>query len=175
MDYYLSQSYRVTKIRSAPSPTVPYNPARLTPLGQLQQKMLPSEVSTPLNDLQAGVPSELDRSLLLERLKPVGETDEARLEWLFLADWLRVEAATDNASRWLPVRFGETPRAEVKQPRQGGRPKVENDPAARQLYDDGERIRKDHPGITRAQVAARLTLSRSTYKRYVRTFKPRGA
>jgi hypothetical protein len=62
-------------------------------------------------------------------------------------------------------------RTENKHQR-GGRPRLIDEPGARGLYEQGEALRRKHPEMTRAQIAANLTLPISTYKRYVRTFRP---
>ena len=57
--------------------------------------------------------------------------------------------------------------------RRPGRRRLEDDAAARTLFENGERLRIDHPGMTREQVASRLNLPPSTYRRYVSRFQPR--
>ena len=54
-------------------------------------------------------------------------------------------------------------------PRVGRRPLVE-DPGAKALYDEGERIRGRYPNITLAQTAARLGIDERSYRRYRATF-----
>ena len=52
-----------------------------------------------------------------------------------------------------------------------GRPRTEDDPEARRLYDEGQRLKLEHPGITNKQIAARLGLAESTYRKYRARFR----
>jgi hypothetical protein len=63
-------------------------------------------------------------------------------------------------------------KSTIKHSRQGRR-RLEDDDAARSLFEEGESLRVKHPGITRAQVASHLSLPLSTYKRYVQRFLPK--
>ncbi len=95
------------------------------------------------------------------------------------ADEFEVERCSADGS-WEPVsvwRLDELRRSGTdllapRQPkRKGGRPRVEDDGAAKELYERGEQLRVKNPGMTRAQIAGRLGLPESTYTRYVRAFK----
>jgi HK97 family phage portal protein len=54
--------------------------------------------------------------------------------------------------------------------RAGGRPRIENDAAARDLWKRGERMRRDRPGMSYAQVAGALGVSERTYRAYRAAF-----
>ena len=54
-----------------------------------------------------------------------------------------------------------------------GRPRLEDDPIARDLYERGEAIRRDHPGLTLDIVASRLGVASATYRRYRAAFRDR--
>jgi hypothetical protein len=72
---------------------------------------------------------------------------------------------------YLDLRQALNPRESIR--RSPGRRRLEDDLGARELFERGERLRVEHPGITRPQVASRLNLPLSTYKRYVKTFGPK--
>jgi hypothetical protein len=142
--------------------------------------MLPSEIPTPFDDLTAGVPEEMGREEVLRRAKPLANGEPMRaLECLFLADWLEVEAWSEQRQEWVPVgkQKPTAPQAEQRLGRRAkmrpGRKRIEDDPVARQLYNEGEELRRKHPGITRAQIASRLNMAESTYRRYVSRFRSR--
>ena len=52
-----------------------------------------------------------------------------------------------------------------------GRPRLETDPIARDIYARGEELRRRYPGMTVGQVAGRLGVASSTYKRYRAVFR----
>lgn len=78
-------------------------------------------------------------------------------------------APADMAARSLMATF-----AQARLPEEGartGRPRLEEDQVARDLYARGEELRREHPGMTVEQIADRLGLAGSTYKRYRATFR----
>jgi HK97 family phage portal protein len=55
-------------------------------------------------------------------------------------------------------------------PRGRGRPRIEEDSAARETWEELQRLRGEHPGITLAQCATYLALSERTLQRYDKAF-----
>jgi hypothetical protein len=107
------------------------------------------------------------------------ETPDAPLEWieeewrhsltkaaLQEFGWPPVPA-TYNESTWCEVFMD----AEEELKSRGGRPRLENDPGAKELYDQGETIRRKNPEVTRPQIAGRLLISEPAYKRLVSRFR----
>lgn len=64
----------------------------------------------------------------------------------------------------------ETPEPE-KVASRAGRPRLEEDAVVRDLYERGEELRRKYPGMTVEQVADRLGVAPSTYKRYRSRFR----
>lgn len=60
--------------------------------------------------------------------------------------------------------------AALAAPRRGGRPRLEEDRAARELYLKGEQLRRANRSMTIAQAAARIGVSEPTYKRWRQRF-----
>lgn len=174
-NFYNTDRYRITKTGNPPQDTVPYRPQRVSPLAQLQQHMLPSEVPTPFNDLVAGVPTEISREELLERGRPIATGEPTRiLEAVFLADWLLVEAWDRTRGRWLPVKLsGEERQQQPPRQRRSGRTRIEADPDIRARYEKCEDYRR-RTGATIAQTAAYLGERPSTYKRWRKRFRETG-
>lgn len=80
-----------------------------------------------------------------------------------------VDSRLADHEEWL--RIVSPPSLRPRTQRPGGRPPVRDDPEAKRLYNEGERLRSEIRGITRDQIAARLGLSLSAYKRYVSVFR----
>lgn len=90
-----------------------------------------------------------------------------------LASWSGGTLSVDRAALDARVRSHAPIAAPTPSARnRGGRRRLEDDPVPRQLYEDGEQLRREFPTITRPQIAGRLGISESTYKRYVRRFRP---
>lgn len=91
-----------------------------------------------------------------------------------LASWTDGTLAVNRGELEARVRHAggsphqaDTPAAVRKT---GGRRRIEDDPVAQQLYEEGERLHRKYPKLTRPQIAGRLGISESTYKRYVSRF-----
>lgn len=161
---YDAQRYRITQVGARPTPRLSSDGSRFIsyPFGDhLYAKLLP------------GIAKEFDREELLGLL---AESDDdwfrKQLGSMFTKESLSVEAWIDE--RWVAVSLARKEEAQgQRQKGKPGRRRLEHDTAARELYEKGEKLRLQHPGITRGQIAARLTLSPSTYKRYVSRFSPK--
>ena len=110
----------------------------------------------------------------------------AQPEWNSRSQWICVsQLISENAAGRVEVDASLVNRREPVSSmgwagERVGRRRLEEDPIAREIYERGERIRADNPGISREQTAARLSVPFSTYKRYVRRFgtqpdSPRGS
>lgn len=76
------------------------------------------------------------------------------------------------------LRIQETIRAALPEPAvvaaieapKTGRPPLERDAGARSLYERGEQLKRDYPRMTENQIADRLGIGASTWRRYKSTF-----
>ena len=94
---------------------------------------------------------------------------------------MRAGGAADVTPQELMVRLAmantgllsapQEPQPEPEPETRLGRPRIESDPVARHLYEQGEELRRRYPGMTVEQVAGRLGLAPSTYKRYRSVFR----
>lgn len=75
-------------------------------------------------------------------------------------------------------RLGEAPEPPAAPPSEdeattnrAGRPRIEDDPSARALYDEAMALHERYPALTWAQVAARVSISERTLREYRKRFE----